>query len=229
MIRWPKKPSTVTVEPSAAPEREEDRRHREERETADLIEGLCSSMLPKLKGRQAARLKTFVASHEADAASYRFSCKKHGDFLSVFVTRGEADLATTINLRDCKEIKMVPGGAPDRAGIVNFHLHLNNGNGGYVTFPGMGFSPASKGCFYQVWPHEPAPPSKLPMLELSESQRDDSAMHGFYSYTPRTALKNAARPARDDLVIFRGVGTLYCPHGLGEGALAKVLTTLGRK
>lgn len=78
------------------------------------------------------KIAKYRADHRKDVAAFKFECKRHGDFLALFVTRiqmvdwqGTTALVPTahmINLGKANGVTFEPGRAPDMKGAVKYRV-----------------------------------------------------------------------------------------------------------
>lgn len=216
---------------------EKERREQERKDTNELLESLAQAQVPVCQGQQPAWLARYVEDHEKDVAAYSFDCKKHGDFLTLFVTRLMRNwwansielekLSTSINLAKCKEIKLIHGHLPDLLGEGKFTFRMHTPGGGWSSGTGDGNYKAPEGYQWVVSPPEYRDPyrSIFHLASDEQSQRGENYFHDN-SYEITTIIPKAARSAADDKISFAGVGVLDIPAGLGEKVNARILSEL---
>ena len=243
-------PSTATiiqgVSNYAPKQSEEERLHA-------ALEDIAKNMVEGVRAEQPGLLEKFLADHKQDVDGYTFDCKKHGDFLSLFITRkantaklpdripysGYGDtLATTINLRDCLEIRLVPGHPPDMLGETRFSYTTRR-----VTDDCLCTSHTYRnrnGADGTDWIVEKARINLMnrPLLIVEEKPYTQVSADGRHTisnepyYMPdwghkiKTVVDNTARPAEDDVIKFAGVADLYVPASLGADVEAKIIKAL---
>jgi len=79
----------------------------------------------------------YCSEHEARKEAYKFSCKKYGDFLSLFIEgimQGEIrKYSTTINLGLVKDISLETGFSPNRDKSVRYKVDFSSNEGKVVS------------------------------------------------------------------------------------------------
>lgn len=223
------------------------RRERERAETAVLIEQQAAELVPEIESEQKTWFEDFVAEHDRDVAGYAFDCRRHGSFLTVFVTRKSnptddhplahwgatnlpQELATTLNLGLVKEIKFLGGHPPDLSGSIQFGFHKHYDSGGSGIGTGDGTYPAEPGSRWEVI--KPSRPwmRGRPLVEFDPPPDKDAGRAIYmedYRYQIRTTVERAARLAKDDTIRFIGLGaTIHAPFGLGDQVHNAILKAL---
>lgn len=71
--------------------------------------------------------KKFGDEWRADKEGYSFDCHRHGEYLALFVKRGGEKFATAVNVGATREIKLIEGWAPDRAGTASLYMSIESG------------------------------------------------------------------------------------------------------
>lgn len=187
-----------------------------------------------------------MAAHNLDSGSYSFECRRWGDFLALFITRGGQKYAGAINLSQTKEIKLTAGHMPDFNGVMIFRVKQEPDNdtsgaivpGGVIYVGGSGSDyfdykkPPTKGYHYAVTARFPlARGNKRPIIYVEMPQRStsQSAMHGgggagypsipFYDRGNYFGIESEGVPrdSEDDIINFVGIDTtLFVPVGRGD-------------
>jgi hypothetical protein len=206
------------------------------------LEALAVEAEPAALRRAPEILKAAQDDHAADVASYAFDCRRHGDFLSVFIDRlgreGEVSKeSTTLNLGQTRDIRLREGHGPDNAGTLAYRFSLereepepgllwcSSGAGDYhrVKAPPAGYH-------YEVTPEYPGPRYWRHLIQFDSNK--DGPRNDFYD--PRDSLvrhrtPNYPRWAADDLIEFSGIGaTIYAPAGQGQIVLDRILKVIGK-
>lgn len=195
---------------------------REQRYRAELDEEARAAE-PDALAKADALLVEAIAEHEKDAASYRFECRRWGDFLSLFIGRtthrGVGDwrgwqqvyspetYATSINIRETREIRLDRGNEPDRNGRLEYYVSHSVGDN-------------------RVMPSYPRPQMQRHLFLLDPPPRPESEglIYSCPDIGPRYATPNYPRVAGDDQIRFEGVGaTLFVPAGLGQKVYDQIL------
>lgn len=213
-------------------ERDAAQERRESEEAQALIEQLALAQVPEIEAKQPALLERFHAQHAADVASYSFDCKRHGDHLTLFMSRRGKDYATTLNLGANRSITLNEGHTPDREGTQGFSATLSRkgqDSCGSYSFSGGHPEPARKapdGYEWRVRHHgEPYGP-RGEMVELADREAD-YGLSWFGGPIIQTVVGNTARPAEDDVIWFAGINArVYAPAGLGKAVEAKILKAI---
>ncbi len=201
--------------------------------TYEEWERMALEQLPEAIAEQPIFFAKFQKAHEADIADYTFDCKRHGDFLTLFISRRvyrgwiepqeliEKE-SESINLSKCRQIKLIEGSMPDLAGVNEFEGSESSKWGkqeenGEITWHG--------GEITVTRPTDYLAHRLLFALDsVGESGNNFGGIHR--AYKAKTKIPNAARRAVDDQIVFAGVGTLYAPAGIGKQVQGKILAEL---
>lgn len=164
----------------------------------------------------------YKADHEKDFNGYEFSALRYGDYLSLFIQRDGKKVVHGVNIRDTKVIDLELGRAPDRDGIVSYILQCRwvdawsdvNGQSHhegrrevrevYVNPPTKEFHFAT----FVVW-----------------GPNSDNGCGSSFEHSQRV-IEGYPRDARDDRLVFREVGTLFCPAGHGEAVYKQIMAVI---
>lgn len=232
---------------SESEERKTLRWETKKKETHALLERLATELVDEVRAEQPEWLKKYIAEYEHDVANYSFKCKRHGAFLTLFITRSanpktvnwgkphEQILATTINLGGCREIRLTTGHPPDLLGTVGFHYTLKHKNDSGETIGGTGYGnyTAPDGARWEVRrPSYWVPHCGRPLVVFDppvETERYSGMVINVSddNYKIRTIVDKSARAAQDDTIRFEGVGAiLHAPASLGNGVHEKILKAL---
>jgi hypothetical protein len=225
---------------------------RERIETNALLEQLASELAPEVEAEQPEWLEKYKKEYEADVDGYKFDCRRHGNFLSLFMTRNgnptsegpltlfgripnqDRELATTINLMQSREIRFTLGHAPDLGGAVQWPYYCamlgdSTGTSGSIGGTQFGNYKARDGYQWKVQKPEPWVPHGRPLFGLDPPARKDDH-NVYYAHDDSYKIKfhvACARAAKDDVIRFEWVGaTVYAPAGLGSDVHAKILKAL---
>lgn len=208
------------------------------------LEDLRVAAEPAALARSDELMAEFRDHHERDVAGYRFECRRWGDFLSLFIERngrklgpwarewGRQTFATSVNVGATTSIRLAVGHGPDTEGKVGWTAYARaDEGGGCVSWDGFNWPP--KGYHLEVDAELPYIP-RLDLFEIRERPAADPTMHcGNTMYvqswtTLRETTAPFARPAKDDRILFEGIGaTVFAPAGLGQGVLDLILSTIG--
>lgn len=177
-------------------------------------------------------LAEVIAEHERDCRSYKFDCRRWGDFLSLFIERSTETYATSVNIRETRELKFIEGNEPDSNGSLEYYINLRNNNGhssGWGT--GYGRAPAPKGYHYFVYPYYPTtrPHRSLFALDPRPVPNEHRVIHlSSGDNTVRHRTPNFPRAAGDDRIRFEGIdATLFAPAGRGRSIYETILREIG--
>ena len=194
--------------------------------TVETIRQAAADLIPHVIAERAEKLAEFKQRHEADKASYKFECKRHGEFLAVFITRGPAPKRTryassdgrttnkfagAINLATSRVFRIKPGSAPACDGVVT----LQHQGGGKV---------AEIYNADQNW-HTPY---RMILVDAQVAAQHAQYM-GPYHQDPLSNMhvQDCPRAAVDDEIYFTGPDiTLYAPAGLGQTVQDTILAAL---
>jgi hypothetical protein len=210
--------------------------------THEMLETLARESLAAEFRKQEDHLRQYKVDHEQDLAAYAFDCKKHGDFLTVFITRlggfcGDnretEKYSTSINLSNCSRINLSEGHAPDRDGANRFSYKLVDA-GGKERKRSDGNSPAPDGYKYAVSTPDFAHPDRYLFSSGGASIRVGGECYishrsfcgEYFPYHITTEVTNAARAAQDDEILFLGVGAVHAPFSLGKAVHERILAEL---
>lgn len=178
------------------------------------------------------------AIHAEDKASFSFECRRHGDFLAVFMGRlgmeyGSPEpkvvrFSKSINLGRVGAISMVEGGEPDQRGMIRYVVQTRDDGGGRTTVSNCRPRRAPPGSRFEVFPvFETADYSAV--FEVKQSRVDDDWNAIHYSNLDCRVTHGAVRTARDDTIIFAGAKvTLAAPAGCGQAILDAIHAEIAR-
>lgn len=190
---------------------------------------------------------TYADEHQRQLAEYAFDCRRHGDFLSLFITRSAnkpskwqtspehaTSYSTTINLGRVKAIQLAEGHGPDRGLTLGFSVSMKHEGGGISWGTGGGTYAPPKGAHYKVSPSYPhLPESRSSFFLEPEPSKDSHQWSGMMmnngDYSIKHKMSDFPRPAEDDKIEFDGLGaTLFTPHSKGKDVLAAILAEIER-
>jgi hypothetical protein len=189
----------------------------------------AAALIPDIIAKQPAELLSFVSQHATDTASYSFSCKRHGDWLAVFLERGSKKEAHTINLLSCPSIFVESGREPDMKGRISFTAtYMSNskqrGVAAYLR-PDCGYSPfhVKENEAYPrtttIYIQPPPSPSREGIM-MARGWAGEDQLRGLH-------VPDCAQPAQDDMVIFSNIGVaLFMPFGVGQTVYQAILEEL---
>jgi len=212
-------------------------RRRAEEENLAEYERLAKAEEVAVLAEAPAILARMVAEHERDVAAYSFECRRFGDFLTVFIERGEASwksewevekFSTSINLGRTNTIQMQDGNVPDECGRVVYRTGLlaKDGSGGASVWPGPPIP--DENWVRDVTPdwdpdrHRKARRGFVTIVDPKEGQ----VIYGGDSIA-RHVTPNFPRAAADDRIHFHGADiAINVPAGLGKSVLEKVMAAI---
>lgn len=190
----------------------------------------AAAMIPDLIATFPAKLAEYQKAHDADVAKYSFDCRRHGDFLSVFLERGTkvstherfravGKVSHAINIGRVSTIQHAEGNIPDCRGSVSFTVTRD--------------SLLSLGDPFPVWPQVwsrsetifiASPDGKSNMGVMGAASLGDMSYQIFNGMH----LADAPRPANDDRIEFNGTGvTLFMPAGMGRPVYDAIMREIG--
>ncbi len=182
-------------------------------------------MKPKVLAEQHKRLCDFIEEHKKDSETYEFRCERHGDFLAVFITRGEEQVRTSwsyqpnkivaaISLINDKTIELREGNYPDTSATARFNRWSK-------------YTEDLKEYEYSVV-QDYYPNSSYRYMLVTDSP--SQAPHMWHTQDGRflgVTLTGCAAPAVDDKIRFEGSGvTIYVPFGKGKAVYDKILKAI---
>lgn len=180
----------------------------------------AAALIPEIIAGREQKLAEFQRRHEADKASYRFDCRRHGDFLALFITRPstskttvQGKLVTAVNLGASRLITPAYGRLPDMQGTVTFQQTWSNGATVKAVYEEV--------AWIQMVSIE-TPPQQVP-------QHMPSQMWG-HQHDPlgTIVVKDCPRAALDDSIHFVGPGvTLLMSAGLADSVFETILMEIG--
>ena len=212
-----------------------------DKECASLLGTLAGDKLSEVLTKGEENHKRFVGELKSQLSGYRFSCKRHGDFLTLFVTQknNKSDAwevpttkySTTINLSQIRTLKMEEGSGVTRDYIVRFDwkiaeaddsIHSGWGYSSILRNPGENES-------YFVNPKYPQLPAGRPLfVEPSKSEGNSGGFHGSIAeHIINFRIPNQPFPSISDKIYFDGSGCLVVPHGKGDEVYKTILEELG--
>lgn len=195
------------------------------------------SMLADAQAEQPQLLRRYEAEHERDKALYSCRLERHGDFLAVFITRGEPPpvechqfgfatrstnkVVSAINLGNSSLVSFEEGRPPDLQATGQFHsvMEWDKATSGW-----------KRKIQLRVADRRPAEWGR-PMLLLDAGGTGARAwgysMDDSDDRPLGVEVEQCARQAADDRIVFTGA-TLYVPHGLGSGLYFDILKAIAR-
>lgn len=196
-------------------------------EAAKAIAGKAASkIIPEIAAGRDAKLTDFEAEHAKDADGYEFRCERYGNFLVVFMSRGEPatnamgaserqKIAIAINAGAAKTINLALGYLPDMTGTASLDAQY--------------YSPERVTVVYGH-AHKKA---RMVEAEAAVGIDAQSALAQQYygmqtNFLAGTHVQDCPRPAADDSIAFDGIATtIYAPAGLGQGVFDQIMKALG--
>ena len=146
---------------------------REGEETLALWEELAKQAEPDVLSKRQTALEEARARHAEDLAGFAFKCIRYGNFLTLFISRGnpppkqyyvsEKNFSIALNLDCINSITLEEGHGPDENGVVVYRplltkggtvTALYGGGGGYYDCPTPHKAP--EGDSWKVIPEFPA-------------------------------------------------------------------------
>lgn len=186
----------------------------------------------------------YVAEHERQTAGFSFDCRRHGDYLTVFMERAanapewgeakaETKASTSLNIGAAKQIRLIEGHCFDRRGSLDYRagLYSDDGKSGGGWGTGAGRTPPWKGYHYRVSPNYAWLRKQRPMIVVEKDKESDNFRggYGMDDYQPRHLTEDFPRPAKDDEIIFTGIrATIFAPAGKGRGVYDAIMAEIAR-
>lgn len=238
-------------------ESEADRRKRCDAEAIkahELLERLAAEMEPEVLRKQDELLAACIAEDKRQSDGFKFSCKKFGDFLTIFIERsGNPDkpqyidsgparytsrmpdrkFSTTLNLGKTREIKREQGNPADKNGLLKYYYRIVYGEGETIGGTGFGnYIPTQGEYVVRAW--YPETPYDRQMFSLDPPPPPPPQGNVFHigddSYSIKFKTEPYARTATDDTIRFEGIGaTVFVPHSLGERVHTAILKELAAR
>lgn len=194
----------------------------------DKVRESASALIPQILATKDEKLAEFVKVHQADCDSYTFECRRHGDFLAVFIQRGPMPLgviswkpdnkiAATIVLGETQGFYLRSGEPPSMNGDTTFHqVQIVNGGDEVLA--------QYKNAHY--------PRYEMLYLPPPPGQRDTGqGMMGYYNDGALSGIRVSDCPcgATDDTIVFNNGVRISAPAGLGQGVYDKILASAERQ
>lgn len=245
----PPAPAAVSDDELLTKKAEEQRRQIE----AALLRLTKETEVEALQKKDAI-LAELMAEHARQVVGWKFECRRHGDFLTIFATRGgnperpehvseryiseppERAFSTTLNLGRTVEIRLKPGSPADGGGELLYYWKILRGGKEYghsfSNYSSSHLPQLSAGESFRIDPGYPKAPHdrKSFLLELPTTTLQTTTMI-YHIGNNRVKYKTRSYPraAVDDQIIFVGIGaTLFVPAGLGESVRDAILKEIAR-
>ncbi|QDP55583.1 MAG: hypothetical protein Unbinned273contig1001_74 [Prokaryotic dsDNA virus sp.] len=187
----------------------------------------------KLRERVPDLTLEYEAEHASQVEGFNYRFQRHGDFLTVSLTRAANDSAwygpkhvETFNLGKTNSIRFTEGKAPAYLGGFGWIVFTEYETGGTGQSSASPTTPPRDGKHVLRPARHPGAPGGRVMLCKEEGKpRNFISMGGGVNY--RTT--DFPMPSEDDAIRFDGIGlTIYAPFGLGEKMHADLLAEIGR-
>jgi hypothetical protein len=214
--------------------------------TRDVLDPMAVEAEAKLRADNPDLLARFEAEHQRQCAGFGYSFKRHGDFLTISLTRdgnqdsewAKADKrwAKTINLGLVRSITLSDGHAADCEGsfgwsVGDVHLNDKGEECGWGSSSGRPTGPSSSDRFrHRVLPGG-SPDWVRSARSFASEKKDQDDRHQYMSMsmgdgvTHRTT--NFPRESEDDSIRFQGIGlSIHAPFGLGSAMHEALLAEL---
>lgn len=223
----------------------------QEKAYADLVYDLAQRAAIECLAKNRELLEASKIEWNKDSESYSFSAKRFGDFLTIYVSRGDQKYASALNIGHTREIKLVEGHGPDSNGTLRYRVFQEsddekNRGGGYSYSPGDYFDGSkapSKGYHYAIKALLPSIPSRQMVYVTPPPQPPQSSMSsnmGMVYYTSGNqyayedygnfkgpVIDAITRPAQDDVIELVGIDTrIYIPAGKGAEVRDTILAEI---
>lgn len=204
----------------------------------EYVEGLAREQELTVLEQSLKKYDEYVEDWHIDINSYEFSCKRYGDFLTVFITRDGKKFVTSINLMESNTVTPIHGLPPSKNGMiafsVSFKRKLEDEYGGWCSSDGLrgplkqppeGYvKQPPEGYEYRVRPFDFARKHDKPFT--METKNYDSFGGNSQRWT-KFFVNGTAQQVIDDRIQFSGI-TLMVPHSLGDSVFEKIMKEIGK-
>lgn len=182
-----------------------------------------------------------LREYEQQREGFLFSCRRHGDFLTVEITRNgnpECDsrnrfFAQTFNLNKVSRIIMSEGNPADRLGRIEFLISAKPNDAYYnrnisdIYHQDSVWEMISKGCDYvSRYNVEYINTSRPIIINL---EKDPNVYYSNGTGLTYYIAENYPRPSKDDIIELFPLGIkIPVPYGMGQQILEQILAELER-
>lgn len=212
-----------------------------------VLEDMARAEEERLRAEHPGLLAEFENENRRQAEGFAFTLKRHGDFLTLFLSRtanketewspARKSHTETINLSKVRSIKLRSGRAADTDGefgwSVSTRYEDEDGNWkGSGSSSGRPLGPPSGGR-HVMSPAGNASyvPAQRDFLQWEEKADRDRGMVHYMDMSGGCNYRTTGFPrqSEDDRLIFRGLGlTVFAPFGQGQALLDAVLAEIAQ-
>lgn len=202
-------------------------------EYSKVLDEMAREEEAKLRERIPDLTLEYQAEHASQVEGFGYRFQRHGDFLTISLTREANDGAwygakhvETFNLGNVKSIRFTEGKPPAHSSGWGWAVFTEYEGGGCGQSSVSPTSPPQNGKHVLKPQHHPgAPLGRVMLSKEKEEPRNIISMGGGVNY--RTT--DFPMPSQDDAIFFGGIGlTIYAPHGVGEKMHADLLAEIER-
>lgn len=184
----------------------------------DYLETMAREAEPAVLAKKGDLFSESSAEWMKDRESYKFECRRFGDFLTVFIERGAN---------------------PDLNGVVGYYASTPYSDEEKVGAKELewtdSYEKKSRTSFFKISPEMPYIPKsgrQVFMLDPPPSTQSSGGMMMYSSGGPtRTKFKtdNYVRMAEDDQIRFQGTNaSIYVPAGLGQKIYDQIMKEIAK-
>jgi len=215
---------------------------KKEKDWAGVLENLAKDKLSEVLTQAEEDRQKFSSELKAQRKGYSFSCKRHGDFFTLFITqnanKSEAyakfptKLSTTLNLSLVNQLDMKEGSGVTMDAVVDFSWEtasISGDDDGYFYSSGSSLIPPGEGKHYVVTPKYPRMRPGRILFAENETHGADVYTNTFHhsEHIIRFSIPNYPSIYTPDVIRFKGIGKLLAPYGKGEEVFQSILKELG--
>lgn len=170
----------------------------------------AGALIPEIVANKDAKLAEFIEAHRRDIGSFRFECRRHGDFLAVFLTRGAERPVAAINMMASPVVAVVSGYEPDMKGTCRFERSWNTDRV-QAKYGGEDYPRRSS-------------ITTAPIHSAIEEQKRIVLMGGgYHDPLAHFLVIDTPRRACDDIVTFGNGTNFNVPAGSGSDVFASIM------
>ncbi len=205
----------------------------------DYLETMAKEAEPAVLAQKGDLFAKANAEWTKDRDSYKFECRRFGDFLTVFIERGAnpdpklqkyssypRKYVTSVNLMTSRTIKLLDGHEPDLNGVVRYSgtgVPDEDKVGAKELEWTDRYDKKTQTQFFKIVPSLPYIPTsgrQVFALDAPPPQQNGGMSVMVYSGGPAYTnfrTENFVRPAEDDQVRFEGTAaSIFVPAGMGQ-------------
>lgn len=217
------------------------------REYTKVLDAMAAEEEAKLRAEHPDLLQQFEDEHRKQSAGFSYEFRRHGDFLTVYLTRAansksewgneaQQQFTETVNLGKVESIALVEGHLPDANGSFGWHLQSvgvdeDGKETSWGSSSGRPCGPPGNGYKHKVFPAGRATyiPSARPFIAEPDRSERSHGMHMSMNDGVDYYTQDFPRQAEDDAVLLKGLGyRIFAPTGLGQAMLDAMLAEIAR-